>query len=222
MPELESIHRRYVGRGLRVIGITEMDPSRDQALRFVAEAGVTYPILLDPGARIGQLYALEAHPTTVILDARGRVRYVNAGYLRGEAQDYRARRPGGARRREGESMTAGAWRRARGTGSRTSGLIGAAALAATIASARPALAHEPLWGETPTIFGPSVFHPEIRIGFLRRGGSPDPGEQSSEDIDQEYGLQYGINRFVNVRVTISVMHMTMEENTAGAGEEAVD
>jgi peroxiredoxin len=87
MPELESIHRRYVGRGLRVIGITEMDPSRDQALRFVAEAGVTYPILLDPGARIAQLYALEAHPTTVILDARGRVRYVNAGYLRGEEKE---------------------------------------------------------------------------------------------------------------------------------------
>jgi len=87
MPELESIHRRYVGRGLRVIGVTEMDPSRDQALRSVAETGVTYPILLDPGARIGQLYALEAHPTTVILDARGRVRYVNVGYLRGEEKE---------------------------------------------------------------------------------------------------------------------------------------
>jgi peroxiredoxin len=87
MPELESIHRRYVGRGLRVIGVTEMDPSRDQALRSVAETGVTYPILLDPGARIGQLYALEAHPTTVILDARGRVRYVNVGYLRGKEKE---------------------------------------------------------------------------------------------------------------------------------------
>lgn len=87
MPELESIHRRYAGRGLRVIGITEMDPSRDQALRFVAEAGVTYPIVLDPGARIADLYALEAHPTTFILDARGQVRYVNAGYLRGEEKE---------------------------------------------------------------------------------------------------------------------------------------
>lgn len=87
MPELESIHRRYAGRGLRVVGITEMDPSRDQALRSVAESGVTYPILLDPEARIGRLYALEAHPTTVILDARGRVRYVNAGYLRGEEKE---------------------------------------------------------------------------------------------------------------------------------------
>jgi len=87
MPELESIHRRYAGRGLRVVGITEMDPPRDQALRFVAEAGVTYPIVLDPGARIGELYALEAHPTTLVIDGRGRVRFVNSGYLRGEEKE---------------------------------------------------------------------------------------------------------------------------------------
>ena len=118
-------------------------------------------------------------------------------------------------------MTAGTGRRAGGAGWRASGPIGAVALAAALASTTPALAHEPLWGETPTIFGPTVFHPEIRIGFLRRGGSPDPGEQSSEDIDQEYGLQYGINRFVNLRVTIPVMHMTIEENTAGTTEEAL-
>ena len=84
MPELEQIHRRYRGRGLRVIGVTEMDPTRDQARRFIEEAGVTYPILLDPGARIGDLYALEAHPTTLVIDADGRVRFLNAGYLKGE------------------------------------------------------------------------------------------------------------------------------------------
>ncbi len=84
MPELEKIHRRYSGRGLRVLGVTEMDPARDQAARFIAEIGVTYPILLDPGARIGALYGIEAHPTSVVIDARGIVRFVNSGYLRGE------------------------------------------------------------------------------------------------------------------------------------------
>ena len=87
MPELQKIYRRYTGRGLRVIGVTEMDPVRDQARRFIEESGVTYPILLDPGARIADLYALEAHPTTVVIDARGRVRFVNAGYLKGEEKE---------------------------------------------------------------------------------------------------------------------------------------
>ena len=68
----------------------------------------------------------------------------------------------------------------------------AAALAIACASPAAALAHEPLWGETPVIFGPGVFHPEIRIGFLRAGR--DPGDDRSRRIAQEYGLQYGINR----------------------------
>ena len=87
MPELEKIHRRYADRGLRVIGITEMDPSREQVLGALKEVVVTYPVLLDPGARVGSLYAIVAHPTSVLIDARGIVRYVNVGYLRGEEKD---------------------------------------------------------------------------------------------------------------------------------------
>jgi len=87
MPELEAIHLRYRDRGLRVVGVTEMDPARDEALRFVAGIGVTYPIVLDPGARIGALYALEAHPTTFVIDPRGRVRFVSVGYVRGDEQE---------------------------------------------------------------------------------------------------------------------------------------
>ena len=87
MPELEKIHRRYSGRGLRVLGVTEMDPARDRVARFVAEIGVTYPVLLDPGARIGALYRIEAHPTTFVIDARGIVCFVNVGYLKGEEKE---------------------------------------------------------------------------------------------------------------------------------------
>lgn len=87
MPELEKIHRRYSGRGLRVIGVAEMDPPRDQVARFVDEIGVTYPVLIDPGARIGALYGIEAHPTSVVIDARGIVRFVNVGYLKGEERE---------------------------------------------------------------------------------------------------------------------------------------
>ena len=70
-----------------MIGITEMDPSREEVVGALKEAGVTYPILLDPGARIGSLYAIVAHPTSVVVDARGIVRYVNVGYLRGEEKE---------------------------------------------------------------------------------------------------------------------------------------
>jgi len=90
----------------------------------------------------------------------------------------------------------------------------AAALAIAFTSSAAALAHEPLWGETPVIFGPGVFHPEIRLGFMRAGR--DPGDARSRQIAQEYALQYGINRFVNVRLRLPVADLSVEENPAGA------
>src|SRR5262249_39290361 len=83
------------------------------------------------------------------------------------------------------------------------------------------LAHEPLWGETPTIFGPRVFHPEIRFGFVRRGSHTDPGDEGENELEQEYGLQYGINRFVNARLRFPVMHTEFSENTAGTTDETL-
>ncbi len=90
MPELEKLHRRYLGRGLRIVGVTGMDPPLDLVRRFQKETRVTYPIVLDPGGKIGDRYLLQAHPTSVLLDAEGVVRYVNKGYLRGEEKEIEA------------------------------------------------------------------------------------------------------------------------------------
>lgn len=87
MPELEKLHRRFADRGVQVIGVTEMNPADSEVKRYIAEIGVSYPILLDPGARIGALYGIEAHPTSVVIDAHGIVRFVNSGYLRGEEKE---------------------------------------------------------------------------------------------------------------------------------------
>ena len=87
MPELEKIRRCYVAQGLEILGIEEMNASADEARRFVDQIGVRYPILLDPEERIGRLYRLEAHPTTVIVDRAGRIAWINAGYLRGDEQE---------------------------------------------------------------------------------------------------------------------------------------
>ena len=73
-------------------------------------------------------------------------------------------------------------------------------------------AHEPLWGETPTIFGPGVFHPEIRLGYMH------PGD--TRIFEQEYGLQYGINRLVNVRLVLPGVRMDFDQSDGSAGGES--
>jgi len=92
----------------------------------------------------------------------------------------------------------------------------AGAFGVALGTTSPVLAHEPLWGETPVIFGPGVIHPEIKIRFVRAGGTLDPGDTRSRAIEQEYGLQYGINRFVNVQIMLPVSSMVLDENIAGA------
>ena len=87
MPELEKIRRRYVDRGLEILGIEEMNATAGEARRFIDGIGVRYPILLDPEERIGRLYRLEAHPTTVIVDRAGRIAWINSGYLRGDERE---------------------------------------------------------------------------------------------------------------------------------------
>ena len=61
-----------------------------EARAALKELGVTYPALRDPGEKIGRLYRLEAHPTTVLIDRRGVVRKVNTGYLKGEEKEIEA------------------------------------------------------------------------------------------------------------------------------------
>jgi len=93
-------------------------------------------------------------------------------------------------------------------------------LAAWLSCAGPVLAHEPLWGETPTIFGPGVIHPEIRLGYVRRGTADEPGDERMSEFEQMVAVQYGINRFVNVRATLPGMRTTFEENIGGAVADA--
>lgn len=104
-------------------------------------------------------------------------------------------------------------------------LLLSAALAA--AGAAPAVAHEPLWGETPTIFGPHVFHPEVRMGFLELEGDPSGGGERTRAMGASFGLQYGVNRWVNVRATIPFVRRqtlaadvdgTVETTSSGIGD----
>jgi peroxiredoxin len=90
MPELQKLHRKYAAKGLRIVGVTQMNPTPQEARSALKELGVTYPIVMDPGEKIGRQYQLEAHPTTVLIDRRGVVRKVNTGYLKDEEKEIEA------------------------------------------------------------------------------------------------------------------------------------
>jgi peroxiredoxin len=85
MPLLQEIAERY-GNDLVVLGINFDEP---EALvqSFVDDFGITFPILLDPGGQIGDLYRVYAFPTTIIVDEAGVIQVVHIGQLFAEDLD---------------------------------------------------------------------------------------------------------------------------------------
>ena len=87
MPRLQALERKYHARGLRIVGVTQMDPKPQAARKALQELKVSYPALVDPGERIGKKYQLEAHPTTVLIDRQGVVRFVGTGFIIGDEKE---------------------------------------------------------------------------------------------------------------------------------------
>ena len=71
MPMLEAAHQRF-GSKVQFIGIDRQD-YRPDALAFVQRTHVTYPSASDPDATLDGSYRLRGMPTSVFIDARGRV-----------------------------------------------------------------------------------------------------------------------------------------------------
>ncbi len=90
MPLLEQLHQERGGRGLAVVGVAidREEPVR----RFVAETGVSYPILVGEGEAMAAAEAFGPEfvglPLTVITAPGGQVLKVHMGEL--DAEDVRA------------------------------------------------------------------------------------------------------------------------------------
>jgi peroxiredoxin len=83
-PQLQRLHRQYFPQGLRLVGVTQMNPQPAEVRAFRKRYSITYPVVLDPRERVGARYRLEGHPTAVLIDGHGTVRFVHSGFLRGD------------------------------------------------------------------------------------------------------------------------------------------
>jgi cytochrome c biogenesis protein CcmG, thiol:disulfide interchange protein DsbE len=70
-PQLERLYRS-LGASASLVGVDYNDAS-DAARAFVRRYGWTFPVLSDPQGTYGARYELTGLPTTVVLDARGRI-----------------------------------------------------------------------------------------------------------------------------------------------------
>lgn len=80
MPALERLYEAYRDKGLEVLAVnmTAQDNLGD-ARSFVEQYGLSFPILIDSGGLVANLYHLRALPTTFFIDRDGVIQRVVIG-----------------------------------------------------------------------------------------------------------------------------------------------
>jgi len=87
MPLLDRLHNRYEDTGFAVLGVN-VEGEIEPAQKVVDKTRVGFPVLLDAEQKVSEIYALEAMPSTVVVDRDGVVRYVHRGYKPGDEAKY--------------------------------------------------------------------------------------------------------------------------------------
>jgi peroxiredoxin len=87
MPLLDRLHQRYLDTGFAVLGVN-VEGEEAPARELIDKIPVTFPVLIDEGQAVSELYRLEAMPSTVVVDRDGVVRYIHRGYKPGDEAKY--------------------------------------------------------------------------------------------------------------------------------------
>jgi peroxiredoxin len=80
MPALQSRFEKFRDAGLVVLAV-DFDESASDVVAFGEELELTFPLLLDPGAVIQQLYRIRGYPSSFFVDAEGVIQLQHIGVM---------------------------------------------------------------------------------------------------------------------------------------------
>ena len=85
MPFIEQLSQKYATRGLTTISILGDPYNIDLAQEINTQNNLTYPVLLDQDQVLFKTFGVRAPPYTVLVDRRGRIRFIHYSYSAKEA-----------------------------------------------------------------------------------------------------------------------------------------
>jgi len=71
MPDMEALYQRFGPKGLVILAISDEEAAKVQP--FIAERHFSYPILLDPGRKVNELFRIEGIPKSFVYDREGKL-----------------------------------------------------------------------------------------------------------------------------------------------------
>jgi thiol-disulfide isomerase/thioredoxin len=88
-PQLEQLRGELGPRGFEVLAVS-VDEVEEDALRFLEELPVSYPVVLDSTGETPGRYGILGMPTGYLIDRAGVVRLVHQGYRKSDGEKLRA------------------------------------------------------------------------------------------------------------------------------------
>jgi len=71
MPDLNTLYQRFKDQGFVILAIS--DEEADKVKPFIAESNISYPILLDPGRKVNELFQVQGIPKSFVYDREGKL-----------------------------------------------------------------------------------------------------------------------------------------------------
>ena len=88
-PWMNEIRQRYADQGFEIIAIN-LDEERQLALEFLEQVPAEFPIVYDPEGHLAQAYAVDALPTSYMIDQQGNIVYQKRGFKLKDRQQMEA------------------------------------------------------------------------------------------------------------------------------------
>ena len=80
-PLLQALYREYQDDGLLIIGVNWLESSRQKALDYIDEFGITFPNGEDVSEIVARLYNITAVPESFLIDKEGNIQQAIIGII---------------------------------------------------------------------------------------------------------------------------------------------
>ncbi len=88
-PWMQSLQNRYAERGLTIVAI-DLDRDRSRAEKFLKQMKPTFAVRFDQDASSAKLFQLEAMPTSLLFDRRGKLVRRHEGFRNADRSELEA------------------------------------------------------------------------------------------------------------------------------------
>lgn len=92
MPKLIELHNEFKDKGLLVIGVNLDSFGTHRVVKFMQgmDTKINFPVIIDRSRQVAQSFNAMVLPTTLLIDAGGKVRFYHVGYRQGDEKHLRS------------------------------------------------------------------------------------------------------------------------------------